>query len=60
MKAETRREVIHVRGQADETLDVVLTRHGPIVRRDTTEKAGCLMRCGGRLWSRVGWIFLIL
>ena len=40
MKAETRQEVIHVRGAADETLDVVLTRHGPIVRRDTTEEGG--------------------
>ncbi len=40
MKAETRREVIHVRGQADETLEVVLTRHGPIVRRDSTEEGG--------------------
>lgn len=39
-KAETRQEVIHVRGQADETLEVVLTRHGPIVRRDTTEEGG--------------------
>ncbi len=40
MRAETRREVIHVRGAADDMLDVVLTRHGPMVRRDTTEEGG--------------------
>ena len=28
---EQRREVIHVKGKLDEVLDVVLTRHGPIV-----------------------------
>lgn len=33
-KAEVRRETIHVRGQADEILDVVLTRHGPVVSRE--------------------------
>jgi penicillin amidase len=30
-KPETFREVIHVKGQADVTLDVMVTRHGPIV-----------------------------
>jgi penicillin G amidase len=40
VKAETRREVIRVRGQADEDLDVVLTRHGPIVHRDAAEEGG--------------------
>jgi len=29
--AEHRREVIHVKGKADVTLDVVTTRHGPII-----------------------------
>src|SRR6202142_1694816 len=43
-RADTRREVIHVRGAADDLLDVVLTRHGPIVRRDTVEE-------GGRIYS---------
>jgi len=33
-KAQTLDEVIHVKGQADEHLTVVLTRHGPVVRRD--------------------------
>jgi penicillin G amidase len=33
-KAQTLDEVIHVKGQPDEHLAVVLTRHGPIVRRD--------------------------
>ena len=40
VRAETRREVIHVRGDADEMLDVVLTRHGPIVHRDAAEDGG--------------------
>jgi penicillin amidase len=33
-KAQTVDEVIHVKGQADEHLAVVSTRHGPVVRRD--------------------------
>jgi penicillin amidase len=33
-KAQTLDEVIHVKGQPDEHLAVVLTRHGPVVRRD--------------------------
>jgi len=28
---EHRREVIHIKGEADEALDVVITRHGPII-----------------------------
>jgi penicillin amidase len=32
--AEVRQEVIHVRGEADVALDVVITRHGPIVRSE--------------------------
>src|SRR5580700_2032843 len=44
VRAETRREVIHVRGAADDLLDVVLTRHGPVVRRDSVEE-------GGRVYS---------
>ncbi len=32
--AQIRRETIRVRGRQDEVLDVVVTRHGPIVRRD--------------------------
>jgi penicillin amidase len=31
---QVRREVIHVKGQADDFVDVVVTRHGPIVRRE--------------------------
>ena len=33
-KAQTLDEVIHVKGQTDEHLAVVSTRHGPVVRRD--------------------------
>ena len=33
-RATVRQEVIHVRGAADRTVDVVLTRHGPIIARD--------------------------
>ncbi len=32
--AQTREETIRVRGRADEKLEVVLTRHGPIVHRE--------------------------
>jgi penicillin amidase len=32
--ADVRRETIHVRGKPDVVLDVVVTRHGPIVDRD--------------------------
>ena len=34
VKAQLFDEVIHVKGQADEHLKVVATRHGPVVRRD--------------------------
>ena len=34
VKAQVFDEVIHVKGQADEHLKVVATRHGPVVRRD--------------------------
>ena len=33
-KAEIDEETIHVKGQADEHLRIVVTRHGPIVRRE--------------------------
>jgi len=33
-KAQTLDEVIHVKGQSDEHFAVVLTRHGPVVRRE--------------------------
>ena len=38
--AEVRRETIHVRGKPDVILDVVVTRHGPIVHRDPPEEGG--------------------
>src|SRR5262249_8793623 len=41
LKAEVRDEVIHVKGQPDEHLRVVITRHGPIVKREG-EKAYAL------------------
>src|SRR5580658_9352383 len=40
LTADVRHEVIHVRGKRDVTLDVVVTRHGPIVHRDTAERGG--------------------
>jgi penicillin amidase len=40
LTAEVRREVIHVRGRPDLTLDVVVTRHGPVVHRDPAEQGG--------------------
>jgi penicillin amidase len=40
LTADLRHEVIHVRGKADATLDVVVTRHGPIVHRDAAEQGG--------------------
>ncbi|MGB0037125.1 MAG: penicillin acylase family protein [Candidatus Acidiferrales bacterium] len=40
LQAQTRRETIHVRGAADVELDVVLTRHGPIVHRDPPKEGG--------------------
>jgi len=33
-RATLRHEVIHVRGEADRALDVALTRHGPVIRRN--------------------------
>ena len=40
LTADVRNEVIHVRGKPDVTLDVVMTRHGPIVHQDTAEQGG--------------------
>ncbi len=40
LTAEVRHEVIAVRGKADVQLDVVVTRHGPIVHRDAAEQGG--------------------
>ncbi len=34
VRAEVRKEVIHVKGRPDETLDVVITRHGPVVHSE--------------------------
>lgn len=33
VRADVRREIIHVKGKPDETMDVVTTRHGPIVEQ---------------------------
>jgi penicillin G amidase len=38
--ADVRRETIHVRGKPDVILDVVVTRHGPIVDRDPVSEGG--------------------
>jgi penicillin amidase len=40
LMAKVRREVIPVRGKPDVTLDVVVTRHGPIVHRDAAGEGG--------------------
>lgn len=33
-KADVRKEIIHIKGQPDRVMNVVVTRHGPIVERD--------------------------
>src|ERR1700723_2325644 len=40
LTAALRHEVIHVREKPDVQLDVVVTRHGPIVHRDAAEQGG--------------------
>jgi penicillin amidase len=38
--ADVRKELIHMRGKPDVELDVVVTRHGPILRHDSMDKGG--------------------
>jgi len=38
--AQLRKEIIHVRGKPDVELDVEVTRHGPVVRRDSQKEGG--------------------
>jgi penicillin G amidase len=38
--AQVRKEIIHVRGKPDVALDVLVTRHGPVVRRDSQKEGG--------------------
>jgi len=40
LTAEVRHEVIHVRAKPNVNLDVIVTRHGPIVHRDPPEQGG--------------------
>jgi penicillin amidase len=40
LTADVRHETIHVRGKPDVNLEVIVTRHGPIVHRDPSEQAG--------------------
>jgi penicillin amidase len=40
LAADVRHETIHVRGKPDVNLEVIVTRHGPIVHRDPSEQAG--------------------
>ncbi len=40
LTAEVRHETIHVRAKPDVSLDVIVTRHGPIVHRDPPEQGG--------------------
>jgi penicillin G amidase len=40
LTAEVRHEAIRVRGKSDVNLDVIVTRHGPVVRRDSAEHGG--------------------
>jgi penicillin G amidase len=35
LKADVRKEIIHVKNEPDVELDVLVTRHGPVVRRDS-------------------------
>lgn len=38
--ARTRKEIIHVRGGPDVSFDVTVTRHGPIIHRETASEGG--------------------
>lgn len=38
--AQVRKEVIHVRGKTDVNLEVLVTRHGPVIRRDAQKDGG--------------------
>ncbi|HUO35528.1 MAG TPA: penicillin acylase family protein [Candidatus Acidoferrum sp.] len=38
--AQVRKEIIHVRGKPDVELDVEVTRHGPVIRRDSQKDGG--------------------
>ena len=50
--ADLRRETIHVRGKPDVVLDVVVTRHGPIVDRDpSTEFHNGVNRAYALRWT---------
>jgi penicillin amidase len=40
LTADVRHETMHVRGKPDANLDVIVTRHGPIVHRDSPEQGG--------------------
>lgn len=40
LTAEVRHETIRVRGKPDVDLDVIVTRHGPVVHRDSIEQGG--------------------
>jgi penicillin G amidase len=40
LTADVRHETVHVRGKPDVNLDVIVTRHGPIVHRDPPEQGG--------------------
>ncbi|MGA7916586.1 MAG: penicillin acylase family protein [Candidatus Acidiferrales bacterium] len=40
LTADVRHETIHVRSKPDVNLDVIVTRHGPIVHRDLPEEGG--------------------
>jgi penicillin amidase len=40
LTADLRHETIHVRGKPDVNLDVIVTRHGPIVHREPPEQGG--------------------
>ncbi len=44
VKAQVRAEVIHIKGEADQTENVLVTRHGPIVARDPDEQRGYALR----------------
>ena len=64
-RAQVRNEVIHVKGRSDESLDVVETRHGPVIRREggrayalrwtATEPggldSGIILLCRAKSWN---------
>ena len=55
LAAEVRHETIRVRLKPDVELDVIVTRHGPIVHRESRTRVVARTRCVGRRSSQAAW-----